>query len=241
MRSPAYRVPVMAGPATNASGSVDLPTPDGDEESGYTGLRDMTAIVDLIDGDPIVIGFIHQRINQMLFDDENRRVVRHASDVYTSIDSDGNYELHHPSGTFIRIGVTPEHEDLTNQNHDENWAITRNTDKLVHANVEVRNGGELKARLHIDPSGNMLQELEGNLVQNIVGNVTQQIGGSVTADVTGEVDITTPKATVHGNAEVTGTVKMAGGGGKCVTTASVCAFTGAPHPAGSNDVDVGGG
>lgn len=240
-REPARRVPIMTGPVTNASGTVDLPTPDGDQESGYTGLRDMTAIVDLVDGDPIVIGFIHQRINQMLFDDENRRVMRHASDVYTSIDGDGNYELSHPSGTFIRIGVTPDHEDLANLNHDQNWQIARNTDKEVHVNLEVWNGGAMKAKLHIDPNGNMVQTLVGNFTQNIEGNVAQTIGGTVTANVTGEVNVTTPKATVNGNAEVTGTVKMAGGGGACVTTQSVCAFTGAPHPAGSSSVDVGGG
>jgi len=224
-------VPVMVGPASTNTGLTDLPVPNGAQGTGYTGTRDMTAVVDLVDGMAIVIGFLHSRISEMLFEDRERRVWRHASDVYTSLDADGNFEMRHPSGTFFRVGVTPDHEDLTAKNYDKNWAITRNTNKQVHANLEVWHSGVLKAKLHIDPSGNLTQILKGN--------VTQTIEGAVTQTVTGNVDVTTPKATVHGNAEVTGTVKMAGGTGNCVTTESICAFLGSPHPDGSTKVTAG--
>lgn len=249
-RGIAPRVPVMtSGPVTNSTGTVDLPTPDGNADSGYTGLRDMTAVVDLIDGDPVVVGFLHPRVNQLLFDEVERRVVRHASDVYTSLDKDGNFEFSHPSGTFFRFGVTPDHEDLAGQNHDQNWAIERNKDKAIHANLEVWNGGVMKAKLHIDPDGNLVQELKGTLsqtvdgavTQTLKGGVTQNVTGNVTADVSGNVDVTTPLAKVNGDAEVTGKVTVANGGGFCVTTQSVCAFTGSPHPAGSPKANIGGG
>src|SRR3546814_4397963 len=44
------------------------------------------------------------QVCQMLFKDLERRINRHASDVYSTIDADGNMEVYHPSGTYLQIG-----------------------------------------------------------------------------------------------------------------------------------------
>lgn len=175
-RAIAERVPVMVGTASSNTGLTDLPTPAA---------RDMTAVVDLVDGVPVVIGFLHQRTSQMLFDDPERRVSRHASDVYSSIDADGNVEFYHPSGTFVRVGVSPDHEDLVNANHDQNWAITRNTDKAVYTNMEIRNGGSLRATFRIDP--------EGNVTLSTAGTISMHADGDISIDSGTHIVLTAPR------------------------------------------------
>lgn len=225
-------VRVMAPSIGTNVGVIDLPIPmptDGDIPS-LTRERDVFAVVGYLGREPFILGFLAPETCQMMFE-AGRKIVRHGSDVYTSIDDAGSMELYHPSGTFFRFGVTEAHEDLTGKDYRKKWAIKRNTDKAIHANLEVWNGGVKRAQIHIDPNGNLTQYLKGN--------VTQTIEGSVTETVTGNVDVTTPKATVHGDAEVTGNVKMAGGSGMCVTTESVCAFLGTTHPEGSTKVTAG--
>lgn len=193
----AHHVPVMMGPVSTNTGLADLPVPAGGMGSGYTGERDMTAIVDLVDGIPVVMGFLHQRVTQMLFADPERRVDRHASDVYTTIDRDGNYELYHPSGTYIRVGVTPAHEDLTGKDYDKKWRITKNTDKAVHLHVALANAGATKATLDIDPQGNITIDTRGALAGTIDGNVTVNTHGTLIGTVDGDTTLTTPTVTLN--------------------------------------------
>jgi hypothetical protein len=121
-------VPVMTGPATARTGVADLPV--------FTEKEPGIAIVDTIDGAPIVLGFLHTRVSQMKFMD-GRTIMRHDSDVYLSIGRDGETELRHPSGAMIRIGVSTEHEDLTGDDFDKIWATPRNTGKDVKIALEI--------------------------------------------------------------------------------------------------------
>jgi hypothetical protein len=156
---PMCGVRVMSSSASTNTGLNDLCTPDlpvglspGQQFDlgGNTGTRDIIACVDYFGNLPVVMGFLFPQVSQMLFADKDRKIDRHSSDVYTSIDKDGNFEFHHPSGAFVRVGVTSAHEDLTGKDFDARWAITRNTDKQVHIHVEQAGGN---AYVDIAPDG----------------------------------------------------------------------------------------
>lgn len=195
-------VQVLTLTATTNSGMADLPdvTKTGEKWSLTESTdRDMIAIVGFLAPTvPIVLGFLFPQVNQVLFADRNRKIERHASDVYTSTDGDGNFELYHPSGTYLRIGTSPDHEDLAGKDYDAKWAITKNTDKAVHVHLRVSSAGAQKATLDIDPGG--------NVGLDHVGNLTTHTGGNATVDVDGSATITVGQnlsATVSGDASAT--------------------------------------
>lgn len=121
-------VPVMVGPATARTGLADLPV--------FTDDAPGIAVVDTIDGAPIVMGFLNTRISQMRFAD-GRAIWRHDSDVYLSVGRDGETEFRHPSGAMIRIGENVAHEDLTGTDFDREWSIAKNTGKDVKVVLQV--------------------------------------------------------------------------------------------------------
>ena len=121
-------VPVLVGPATGRTGVADLPV--------FTDAAPGMAIVDTIDGAPVVMGFLHNRVSAMRFAD-GRAIWRHDSDVYLSVGRDGETELFHPSGAMIRIGESAAHEDLSGADFDREWALARNTGKPVNIALEI--------------------------------------------------------------------------------------------------------
>lgn len=205
-------VQVLATTATTNCGNVDLPdvTATSDKFSLTQSTdRDSLAVIGFLAPTvPVVLGFMFPQVNQVLFPDQNRRIIRHASDLYSSTDNDANFELYHPSGTFVRIGTAPAHEDLTGRDFDGLWKISKNTDKAVNLHIEIANGGEQKAALTIDPSGNITLSHIGNLTWhtqgtgtlNVDGDVTATLGGKLTASVSGNASIT-----VGGTTSVTST------------------------------------
>ena len=236
-------VQVLTSSATGNTGVHDLPTPDrpsGDKWDlvGETD-RDMIAVVGSIGRSAVVVGFLFPQISQMLFKDPNRRVMRHASDVYTSIDGQGNAEFFHPSGAYVRFGTSASHEDLSGTDADGKWAITKNTGNQVHIHIEQAGG---KASVNIAPSGAIVVNSQSTLDFNITGNLTAVIGGNLAATVSGTTTVTssglakvvaptvtldTPTTNCTGNLNVTGTTTTgglvstgaAGGGGASITGA----------------------
>lgn len=145
----------MAGLDCGTSNLVEpeLSNPDDKWAAKDSKKRDITAVVGFIANQPLVLGFLHPQVTQMLFKRKNFHVRRHPSDVYSSMDDDGNLEVSHPSGTFIRMAVNPEHEDLTGKDFDKKWAIKRNKDKKVAVRIEVAAGGARKSTLTMLPDG----------------------------------------------------------------------------------------
>lgn len=132
----------------------------------------------------------------MTFKRKNFRVYRHASDVYWTVDDDGNVEVYHPSGTFLRIAESAAHEDLTGQDFDQRWKIARNTDKQVHVALTVANGGEVKASLDIAPDGKITAHTVSDVELTVDGNITSSAAGwshtgdiNVTGTVTASTDV----------------------------------------------------
>jgi hypothetical protein len=152
-------VQVMVPTGSDSTGMVDLPDPgfpadDTRWDIATAGTRAIMAVLGSYKGIPVCLGFLIPQVCQMTFAQPNRRIMRHASDVYSSIDQFGNIEVAHPSGTFVRIGTSPAHENLTGQDFDGEWAITKNTATAPYLNVTIANGGAVKAQLQVDPAGN---------------------------------------------------------------------------------------
>lgn len=132
-------------------------------ETGYdaktTRKRDVFCVVAFVGANPVVMGFLFPQVTQMLFSKEadpryhEMEVDRHPSDVFKIIDGDGNFELHHPSGAYIRVAEDPSFEQLEGKDYLEKWKIEKNTDKRVHIHVEQAGG---KAWVDIDPDGNIV-------------------------------------------------------------------------------------
>ncbi len=178
--------------ASTNSGIADLPAPTPGQsayDASETKIRDIYAMCGSFRGLPVVVGFLFPQVCQMLFDDANRRIDRHASDVYTSIDGDGNVELYHPSGTYLRIGTAAAHEDLTGKDFDGKWKITNNTDKAVYVHLGVANGGNSVASIDIDPSGNITTQNNGNLTATVGGGATVNVTGNAAIQASGAVTI----------------------------------------------------
>lgn len=225
---------VLSPTAGTDAGVFDMPEPSvGSDKWSLSEQRerDILAVVSMLAGTalPVVLGFLYPQVNGMLFADKNRRVMRHASDVYTSIDGSGNIEVAHPNGTYLRIGTSPDHEDLTGKDFDGNWAITKNTGAATHLQIVVKAGGAQKAKLHIDPSGNITVEHSGNLAIDTTGTVNVTAGGAVTVDAP-SVTLDAPQTTCTGALTVQGLLTyqagLAGSGGSGASLTGALNVTG---------------
>ncbi len=196
------RVQAMGSIAnTTNTGTADIPDPTPvptDEQPQMSKDRDLIVVLMMLGSLPVVMGALKPQVCQLLFEAHNFRVQRHASDVYTTVDAEGNVELYHPSGTFLRIGITPDHKDLTGEDADKKWKISKNTDTKPYVRLVVANGGKTQADLEMDPNGNVSLIATGKLTGTITGDVglttqgdaTLQASGKITAQAGGDIDVT---------------------------------------------------
>lgn len=206
-------VQVLGEMLTDRSGRFDLhetgTSADGDEWS-VTAARDqqqVIAAVGYIGRTPVVLGFMPQQILQMTFKRLNFRIDRHPSDVYSSLDNEGNFEWSHPSGSFVRVAEDPEHEDLTGQDADGKFKVDRNTARAPWLSVLIKNSGAEVARVRIDPSGNVALDHAGNLTSHTGGNAAITVDGTTTATLTGAAVLNAPAGlTINGNVATVGTL-----------------------------------
>jgi len=231
---------VLAVGASTDTGLADLVAPG--EAAQHWGQaektdRDVIAVCAMLGQAapiPVVLGFLYPQVCGMTFDRKNFRVNRHASNWYTTVSDNGDVEAYHPSGTFIRIGETPGHEDLTGQDFDKKWKIDKNTGSAPYLRVRVANAGSEVAVLTIDPSGNIDAHHIGNLTTHTEGNADVTVDGNVDVDIGGNLT-----ATVGGDAAAT-----VGGNTSLVTdnlhvTAAESTFTG--HVTITAGLNVSGG
>lgn len=219
---------VMTDDGSHLAG-VQVLTPSGSTNTGYNDLpkpatpasgdvwdlrqttdRDVLAGVAFFGQYPVVLGFRYPQVCQMLFADLERRINRHASDVYSTTDAQGNTEWYHPSGTFVRVATNPAHEDLTGKDVDGLWKIARNTGQAVHLQVTVASGGGAVASLHIDPAGNVTLTHSGSLTVNTSGSANVTAGGPATVK-TPSATVDAPETTCTGNLTVDGSASIGGG------------------------------
>lgn len=204
-------VQVLSFDASTNSGESGLaePTaPETDYSPQDTNERDIFAVTGFVGGVPVVLGFLYPQVCQMLFDEANRWLKRHPSDVYATLNDAGDYEFFHPSGTFIRIAEDPAHEDLTAKDFDKKFKIDRNTDKAVHVHLSVRNAGDEVASVDIAPTGDIVITTTGDLTANVEGDANLAVTGDITSSAnawnhTGDFTVT---------GTITGSVTVIGGG-----------------------------
>lgn len=203
-------VQVMSG-ASNNSGYVDLPAvepPDPDYPLRRTRGRDVYVVVGTVGGIPVVLGFLTPEVSQVLFKDRvNFRIDRHPSDVYSSLDDDGNLSMVWPNGTALTVGEHTAPEDLTGKDFDAKWKLERNTGRSTHVRLVVKAAGDQKALIHITPDGDATIQLDGDLNLAVTGNINSS---AVDWNHTGDLHVT-------GDADATGTITATTdviGGGK---------------------------
>lgn len=196
-------VQVQVPSGSTRTGTVDLPAvPEKANKWDITDPTDqeMIALVDKFgSGVPVVTGFIYPQINQILSKDPKRRLSRHQSDVQWSIDGDGNIQLVHPSGTYVRIGESADVEETAGANADANAAVDRNTGRKVNVRIGMAGG---TAVLTIAPDGAV------SLTTQSTVNVDAQ--GAVTVK-TPSATIDAPETTCTGNLTVNGMLTYKGG------------------------------
>ena len=172
--------------ATTGSWHVpDVPKPASEATPDILGPgQNLTAVVDVAHGRPLVTGFVAALGTEMGFTEQNRSIQRHVSGAYTTIAPDGSIEMFHPSGAFLRIG-TGDHQDLAGVTAGGAFTVPEGAAPAFKLTIEPNGattlvtGGELhmsynKAFLTGDVS------LQGSL--EVSGEVTAQAGsgGSVT-------------------------------------------------------------
>lgn len=133
---------VLSRSAGTNFGDLDMPEPTKPKEGSVfthkeTKDRDIYAVVAMIGGEPVVLGYLPPQVNQLAFDKTkhpNLKISRHASDFYQVTDNEGNTGMIHPSGTAINIGTPP---NLAGEDYDKKWKLTKNTDKLKPISLVV--------------------------------------------------------------------------------------------------------
>lgn len=165
-------VQVSTPNGSTRSGTFDMPSvPDkgGDKWNitKPTG-QDQIVLVGWVDGIPVAVGYLYPQISQMTFSDPKMRVTRHQSDVITMVDGDGNMQLSHPSGAFVRMGETEDAVDLASKNVDASLAVDRNGGRRLFTRVVVPGAFDLK----ISPEGELTLTLEKGAVIDAPDGIT---------------------------------------------------------------------
>lgn len=219
-------VQVMTPNGSTRSGTVDLPEipkrADKWDISSQTG-QDMHALVSYIGRNPVVTGFLYPQVNQMTHKDPKLRIDRHQSDVMSMIDGDGNFQWTHPSGTYIRIGETPDAVDMSDKNADASAKVDRNTGRKVNVRIGLAGG---TAVLTITPEGEVSIETKTTLDIKADGAVTVK-AESVTLD--------TADTHMTGNLKVDGSTDLQGvfSRGKDISSTHRHANSGGPSVGGT--------
>jgi phage baseplate assembly protein gpV len=218
-------VQVATPNGSTRSGTFDMPAvPDKADKWDITKLtgQDQIALVDFVGDIPVVVGFLFPQISQMTFDDPKMRVTRHQSDVMSSIDGDGNIQITHPSGTYIRIGETPDKVDMASKNTDASLAADRNTGRKVNIRIGLA-GGVLELTMTPD----------GAVSLKCAKTISIEAGEPVMVKAPA-VTLNTPSTTLTGNLDVQGstTVRAITSNGKNISSTHQHLNSGGPGTGG---------
>lgn len=139
--------------------------------------RHIIAVVATVQGRHICLGYLYPQVTHMAFtreQDMNRLIERHTSDVYRTIDDDGNMEIVHPSGAVIAftdkvkttVGAAPADgvdmfgdavTDLEGRDFDGRWELKHNAGKDVAIVLAVGLNSIVIRKTGIFITGNILQ------------------------------------------------------------------------------------
>jgi len=172
---------------------------------------DVFAVVGFLGGSilrPVVLGFLFPEENESLCgrDDQpgnkdgSQYLFKHKSNVYSRIDQDGQIEISHPSGLFIKIGKDCDLTTITNWDtklrpFNRFNPVSKEADPAPYVYISHPSGNTLM----VNPDGDVTEHIVGNVVRTIHGNLTETIDGDIVRDVGGDetntiVGILTDKA-----------------------------------------------
>ncbi len=126
------------------------------------------AAVAVLDRVPVVVGFLYPQVSQMLFEDKERAIARHQSDVYVTVDGKGNTEVVHPSGPYIVMSENGAPTALAGRDYDKVWKTRRNAGRKVWIVANIPG----QARISMSPEG----DIEIWAKRNIAITAGQHIG-----------------------------------------------------------------
>lgn len=209
--------------ASSNSGTANLPSIGNPiDDTRWTWIQDpartVYAVMASVGGMPICLGLLYPQVGQMQFAAPDQKIVRHSSDFYELTQANGDHEMSHPSGSFVKIGSNGTHTDLTARDVDGNWKIANNTGAAGHINMTVANAGSVVATIDIDSSGNIAINHNGNLTVTTKGNANVTVDGTTEVTSEGAVTVNASAGTTHNgpltiNGLLTFTEGMAGSGG----------------------------
>lgn len=179
-------VQVLTPSGSARTGTVDMPdvpeTKDKWDISKRNG-QDMQAMVGFLGRNPVVVGFLYPQVNQVLSKDPKVRYSRHQSDVEWLIDGDGNIQLNHPGGAYVRIGETPDKVDTAGKNADGNAKADRNTGRKVNVRIGLAGNAVV---LTMTPDGSVTFKLEQDFSIEAEGAIAMKAKGDISMETAGE-------------------------------------------------------
>jgi hypothetical protein len=96
--------------------------------------RHINAVVATCGSIHICLGYLYPQVTHMAFTkdrDKNRLIERHTSDFVRTIADDGDMDMVHPSGAYLRIGNGSTPDDLAGNDFDGVWNIKHNKSGAV--------------------------------------------------------------------------------------------------------------
>lgn len=153
--------------------------------------KKIIAIVGYLGNNPVVIGFMYPQVNQILFKD-GRWIRKTDSDFYETVSATADMEMVHPSGWYLRVGESPDHEDLTGKNFDGNFSNKKNSDREVFFRLYMPNGNAILT-IAPDGSGTFLFEKDFRLEADnidLIARKTMNLSGKEQAKLTSETNVT---------------------------------------------------
>lgn len=237
-------VQILTPNGSTRTGTVDLPEipkrSDKWDITEQTG-QDMLAVVGYVGGNPVVTGFLYPQVNQMTHTDPKLKMTRHQSDVIHTVDGDGNIQLAHPSGLYIRIGAEPDKTDYAGKNADEDSAVDRNTSTTPYVRLYMAGG---KAVLTIAPDGAVSLttettvdvEAQGNISVTTHADASLSADGDITVTAGGNIDVTADGNALVKAAHVTVDTPLTNFTGS-VAIAGALSVTGISHMTGNMTTD----
>jgi hypothetical protein len=198
----ATNVPILNQFASSDTGGWsmhNMPRPPDEESAGGVhpdpAARTVMAVVAVVDGRPLILGFLPRAMTQMAFrqEDQNRDIWRHPSGTIVTVNRAGSIEVQHTGGAFVKVGhddgrsPADRHEDLTPLAWNENWVLPENEPPTVTIAVGDREGGAFKLRVR--PNGDTDIFSKGNLRAWYEGNAEVKVGGNAEIDVGGDAEV----------------------------------------------------
>ena len=196
-------------PAPEKEGDAPNMTNNGDQ-------RTILAVVACLSGISICLGYLHPAGGEMTFakdQHKNRLIERHTSDFYRTINDDGDLDMVHPSGAFLRLGSGSTPDVLDRKDFRKKWQLKHNKTKKPAMTLHT-SGSDLS----LSETGLVAKGKEATLTMDSSGlaaaapNKATLSGGGAKVEMTaGQAKMTAPAVSVDaamttmtGQATVTG-------------------------------------